>query len=67
MVDTKHLTRVLGYLEAGLARGARVAAQGTLPTDPRLADGFFVAPTVLVDVTPDMTVAQEEVFAPIAC
>ncbi|GGP00480.1 aldehyde dehydrogenase family protein [Wenjunlia tyrosinilytica] len=67
MVDRRQQERVLGYLRSGLDQGARIAAQGGLPDDPRLADGYFVPPTVLVDVTPDMTVAQEEIFGPIAC
>jgi acyl-CoA reductase-like NAD-dependent aldehyde dehydrogenase len=67
MVDEKQQRRVLDYLDSGLRQGARIAAQGSLPEDPRLSNGFFVAPTVLVDVTPDMTVAQEEIFGPIAC
>src|SRR5439155_25638210 len=40
---------------------------GRLPAEERLADGYWVAPAVLADVTPDMTVAQEEIFGPIAC
>lgn len=67
MVDEKQQQRVLGYVAKGLEQGARIAAQGALPDDPRLAKGFFVAPTVLVDVTPDMVVAQEEIFGPVAC
>jgi acyl-CoA reductase-like NAD-dependent aldehyde dehydrogenase len=67
MVDERQRQRVLGYLQQGLDEGARVAAQGTLPADPRLAGGYWVAPTVLADVTADMTVAQEEIFGPIAC
>ena len=67
MVDRRQQERVLGYLPSGLDQGARIAAQGKLPDDPRLAGGYFVPPTVLVDVTPEMTVAQEEIFGPIAC
>ena len=67
MVDAKQRDRVLGYLRRGLDEGARLVAQGSLPADPRLAGGFFVAPTVLADVTPGMTVAQEEIFGPVAC
>jgi acyl-CoA reductase-like NAD-dependent aldehyde dehydrogenase len=67
MVDENQQRRVLGYLRMGLDEGARIAAQGALPTDPRLAGGYWVAPTVLAGVTADMTVAQEEIFGPIAC
>jgi acyl-CoA reductase-like NAD-dependent aldehyde dehydrogenase len=67
MVDEHQQQRVLGYLGKGLDEGARIAAQGTVPADPRLAGGYWVPPTVLADVTADMTVAQEEIFGPIAC
>jgi len=67
MVDRRQQERVLNYLRLGLDEGARLAAQGSLPDDPRLAGGFFVPPTVLADVTPRMTVAQEEIFGPVAC
>jgi acyl-CoA reductase-like NAD-dependent aldehyde dehydrogenase len=67
MVDSRQQQRVLGYLRTGLDEGARIAAQGAVPTDPRLAGGYWVAPTVLAGVTADMTVAQEEIFGPVAC
>src|SRR6266566_2533518 len=67
MVDAAQRDKVLGYLRAGLDEGARLVTQGRLPAEERLADGYWVAPAVLADVTPDMTVAQEEIFGPIAC
>jgi acyl-CoA reductase-like NAD-dependent aldehyde dehydrogenase len=67
MVDATQRDKVLEWLQSGLRDGARVVAQGRLPTDERLRDGFWVAPTVLADVTPSMAIAQEEIFGPIAC
>ena len=67
MVDAAQRDKVLGYLKTGLDEGARLVIQGKLPDDDRLKDGYWVAPAVLADVTPDMTVAQEEIFGPIAC
>jgi acyl-CoA reductase-like NAD-dependent aldehyde dehydrogenase len=67
MVDAAQRDKVLGYLRAGLDEGARLVTQGTVPDDERLKHGYWVAPAVLADVTPDMTVAQEEIFGPIAC
>jgi acyl-CoA reductase-like NAD-dependent aldehyde dehydrogenase len=67
MVDATQRDKVLEWLRSGLSEGARVVAQGRLPTDERLRDGFWVAPTVLADVTPSMAIAQEEIFGPIAC
>jgi len=67
MVDKRQQTRVLEYLEIGLSEGARLVTQGELPGDERLRDGYWVAPVVFADVTPQMRVAQEEMFGPIAC
>jgi acyl-CoA reductase-like NAD-dependent aldehyde dehydrogenase len=67
MVDAAQRDKVLGYLRTGLDEGARLVMQGTLPDDERLKDGYWVAPVILADVTPDMTIAQEEIFGPIAC
>lgn len=62
LVNARQLERVRGYIEQGIAQGARVVAGG--PEAP-LATGYYVSPTVLADVTPEMTVAQEEIFGPV--
>jgi acyl-CoA reductase-like NAD-dependent aldehyde dehydrogenase len=67
MVDAAQRDKVLAYLRTGLDEGARLVAQGTVPAHESLAGGYWVAPAVLADVTPRMTVAQEEIFGPIAC
>jgi acyl-CoA reductase-like NAD-dependent aldehyde dehydrogenase len=67
MVDAAQRDKVLACLQAGLGQGARLVTQGKLPADERLKDGYWVAPTILADVTPAMTLAQEEIFGPIAC
>ncbi|HEY3728606.1 MAG TPA: aldehyde dehydrogenase family protein [Solirubrobacteraceae bacterium] len=67
MVDAAQRDKVLEHLRRGLSEGARLVTQGQLPTDARLQGGFWVAPTVLADVTPSMSIAQEEIFGPIAC
>jgi betaine-aldehyde dehydrogenase len=64
LVHRAHQQRVLRMIEGGLQEGARLAVGGTdLP--PPLADGAFVAPTILEGVAPDMDVAQKEVFGPV--
>jgi aldehyde dehydrogenase (NAD+) len=62
VVNAKQRDRVRGYIEKGVAEGARLVAGG--PEAPR-ERGYYVNPTVLADVTPDMTVAQEEIFGPV--
>jgi acyl-CoA reductase-like NAD-dependent aldehyde dehydrogenase len=58
-------SKVLEYIEIGKREGAKVVAEGRLPSDPALAQGFFVAPTLLADVQPTARVAQEEIFGPV--
>jgi acyl-CoA reductase-like NAD-dependent aldehyde dehydrogenase len=58
--------RVLKYIEVGRQEGATVAAQGSLPSSLELSKGFFVPPTLFSDVTPTMTIAQDEMFGPVA-
>jgi betaine-aldehyde dehydrogenase len=55
--------KVLRYIDIAKGEGARMVAGGDVPAD--LAGGFFVRPTVFADVTPDMRIAQEEVFGPV--
>ncbi|MFI9564891.1 aldehyde dehydrogenase family protein [Streptomyces rishiriensis] len=64
VVNARQRERVLGYIEKGVAEGARLVAGG--PGSPR-GQGYFVRPTVFADVTPDMTIAQEEIFGPVLC
>jgi phenylacetaldehyde dehydrogenase len=61
LVSREQKDRVLGYIEAGKKAGASVAVGGDAPE----ADGYYVNPTVLVDVTPDMSVVREEIFGPV--
>ncbi|MFJ3823717.1 aldehyde dehydrogenase family protein [Streptomyces nodosus] len=62
LVNAKQRTRVKGYIDKGLAEGARLVEGG--PEAPR-EKGYFVRPTVFAEVTPEMTIAQEEIFGPV--
>ncbi|MDN3293541.1 aldehyde dehydrogenase family protein [Streptomyces ficellus] len=62
LVNARQRERVRGYIEQGVAEGARLVAGG--PEAP-LDKGYYVSPTVFADVTPDMTIAQEEIFGPV--
>lgn len=56
---------VLRYIERGKQEGARLAIGGKAPTEPELAKGFFVEPTIFTGVENRMTIAQEEIFGPV--
>lgn len=62
LVNAKQLRRVRGYIEKGVEEGARIVAGG--PEAP-CETGYYVSPTVFADVTPDMAIAQEEIFGPV--
>jgi acyl-CoA reductase-like NAD-dependent aldehyde dehydrogenase len=64
LVSKEQQERVQGYLQIGSSE-ARVAAQGSTPTDPRLANGYYVPPTIFADVTNRSRIAREEIFGPV--
>lgn len=55
---------VLDYIRKGIDEGATLVAGGVEPPDG-LERGYFVRPTVFGNVTPEMTIAQEEIFGPV--
>jgi len=57
--------KTMRYIEAGKQDGAKLLYGGKRPSDPALARGFFVEPTVFADVTDDMRIAREEIFGPV--
>jgi betaine-aldehyde dehydrogenase len=58
--------KTMSYIRLALIEGATLRAGGGPPDDPALANGFFVSPTLFVDVKPEMRIAKEEVFGPVA-
>ncbi|MDI9883184.1 aldehyde dehydrogenase family protein [Streptomyces sp. HNM0645] len=62
LVSDRQRERVRGFIERGVAEGARLVAGG--PEAP-CETGYYVSPTVFADVTPEMTIAQEEIFGPV--
>jgi aldehyde dehydrogenase (NAD+) len=64
LVSATQRERVRGYIEQGSAEGAKLVTGGAqAPED--LDRGYFVKPTVFSEVTPEMTIAQEEIFGPV--
>ena len=64
LVSETQRDRVRSYIRTGVEEGARLVCGGEKPL-AGLEVGFFVAPTVFSGVTPDMTIAQEEIFGPV--
>ena len=64
LVSDVQRERVRGYIRKGIEEGARLVCGGAEPPED-LPAGFYVRPTVFSDVTPDMTIAQEEIFGPV--
>ncbi len=65
VISEGQLKRVMGYLDVAKQEGAEVVVGGARPTDSRLARGYFVQPTVVDRVKPEMRIAREEVFGPV--
>jgi betaine-aldehyde dehydrogenase len=57
--------RVEGYVRQGREQGAKLCLGGTAPQGIVYARGCYYEPTVFADVTPDMTIAQKEIFGPV--
>ncbi|HVV08136.1 aldehyde dehydrogenase [Amycolatopsis sp.] len=62
LISARQRTRVEGYIASGTREGASLVTGGTRPD---LERGFYVRPTVFVDVTAAMTIAREEIFGPV--
>ncbi len=64
-VDAKQLETDLNYIEIAKDEGARLLCGGNRLTGDAYDKGYFVEPTVFAGVTPEMRIAQEEVFGPV--
>jgi aldehyde dehydrogenase (NAD+) len=63
LISEKQRQRVLGYIELGVKEGATLALGGQRPSD--YPKGWYVEPTLFIDVDNSMTIAQEEIFGPV--
>ncbi|MFF3451644.1 aldehyde dehydrogenase family protein [Streptomyces sp. NPDC002667] len=66
LISAKQRARVLGHLARG-RRDAVLRTGGGVPEGKAYADGFYVEPTVLDEVTPEHRVFNEEIFGPVLC
>ncbi len=65
LVAARQRDRVEGYIALGRQEGAKIAVGGGRPAG--LSKGWYVEPTVFVDVDNKMRIAQEEIFGPVVC
>jgi acyl-CoA reductase-like NAD-dependent aldehyde dehydrogenase len=65
LISARQRETVLGYIKAGVDEGARIAIGGKRPE--HLPKGYYVEPTIFVDVKNGMKIAQEEIFGPVLC
>jgi aldehyde dehydrogenase (NAD+) len=63
LINRKQHDRVMGYIAKGQEEGAKLVVGGGRPA--HLPKGWFVEPTLFVDVDNSMTIAQEEIFGPV--
>ena len=66
VITGRHRERVEGYIEKGVAEGAKLVLDGRKLTVPDRPKGFFLGPTIFDDVSPSMTIGQDEIFGPVA-
>ncbi|MGA2131653.1 MAG: aldehyde dehydrogenase family protein [Bryobacteraceae bacterium] len=64
-VDQAQMDTVLRYIEIGRGEAGAPKIGGRRLTEGAFAKGFFVEPTIFADVTPEMTIAREEIFGPV--
>jgi malonate-semialdehyde dehydrogenase (acetylating)/methylmalonate-semialdehyde dehydrogenase len=66
VISKRHMERVLGYIEKGLGEGAKLLLDGRGIQVDDCPNGYFIGPTVFDEVTPQMAIANEEIFGPVA-
>lgn len=65
MISKSAQIETLGFIDRAIAQGGELLIGGHAPSDPALAEGAFVLPTVIDNVRPDSELAMEEVFGPV--
>jgi malonate-semialdehyde dehydrogenase (acetylating)/methylmalonate-semialdehyde dehydrogenase len=65
LVTGVHRDKVKGYIEKGVAEGAKVVVDGRDVVPDSDGEGYFIGPTLFDNVTKDMTIYKEEIFGPV--
>ncbi len=64
VIREEHRARIVGFIETGIAQGATPIRDGR-EVDASVGKGYFLGPTLFDHVSPDMTIAREEIFGPV--
>jgi len=67
LVSRRAKERTLEYIEKGTTEGAKLMLDGRSSKAEGYPNGYFLGPTIFDEVTPDMTIAKDEIFGPVAC
>ena len=65
VVSKKQFDSVHRFIQSGIKEGAKLELGGDSPKTKDLKDGFFINPTIFSKVTPNMTIAKQEIFGPV--
>ena len=65
IISKTQFDRVMTYIESAKSEGATLVSGGKSPSDPKLAKGLYIEPTVFAGMTPKMRIAREEIFGPV--
>ena len=65
LVSAEHREKVESYIDLAVADGGAVVCGGHRPSDPALADGYYLEPTIVDGVPVDSRASQEEIFGPV--
>lgn len=66
VISAAHRARVVGYIEKGIAEGAKLVLDGRAKTVAERPGGYFLGPTLFDGVTPSMSIGRDEIFGPVA-
>ena len=65
VISKQHKDRIVGYIDSGVAQGARLVTDGRGIVVPGFESGYFVGPTLFDHVSTEMTIYREEIFGPV--
>src|SRR5699024_10049309 len=65
IINKAGIDKMKNYIAIGKNEGAKLLVGGHEMNEEELKDGYYFAPTLFTDVTPDMRIAQEEIFGPV--